>query len=316
MTTAWVPNEAMAAWTSVVDCLGDGLERRQNKEGHAQESLGVTAENQVSSVSSRLLDQSPSAQRVLGLIHAKEKNVHGDVWAWTVLSELSVYACRVDQRLPQSKRPIRQQQQTKAMPVADSATSLPDAEIEVDSGCDDGAESNLTPLVFWSTTQNTLVTLDQVQRSVSSGSSADAKGLEETAGPFAVVSKLCGDALEALMRTGTCREEIAALQLAWDKACIGVRARGWEGKMDEANSEQVVQKLVEMNDLHDAGTMRLANRLQVGDVNYTVGKMLGVGTFGVVYQCKSIPDDKVVAIKFVSHLVALETDSGYQPLLP
>ncbi|KAL3954446.1 hypothetical protein ACCO45_010009 [Purpureocillium lilacinum] len=143
-----------------------------------------------------------------------------------------------------------------------------------------------------------LVTLDQVQRSVSSGSSADATGLEETAGPFAVVSKLCGDALEALMRTGTCREEIAALQLAWDKACIGVRARGWEGYMDEANSEHVVQKLVDMKDLRDADTMRLANKLQVGDVNYTVGKMLGVGTFGVVYQCKSIPDDKVVAIKF------------------
>lgn len=86
--------------------------------------------------------------------------------------------------------------------------------------------------------------------------------------------------------------------------------------MDEANSEQVVQKLVDMKDLRDADTMRLANKLQVGDVNYTVGKMLGVGTFGVVYQCKSIPDDKVVAIKFVSHVVALETDSGYQPLLP
>ncbi|OAQ59504.1 protein kinase domain-containing protein [Purpureocillium lilacinum] len=304
MTTAWVPNEAMAAWTSVVDCLGDELGRRQNKEGHAKESLGVTAENQVSSLSSRLLDQSPSAQRALGLIHEKAKNVHGDVWAWTVLSELNVYARRVDQLLRQSERSILRHQERTAMPVAGSATSLSDLKIEVDSCCDDRAESNLLPLAFWSTTRDRLVTFGNLQRNLSSGPNADPRGLRQPVGPFAVVSELCGDALEASMRTGTCHEEIAALQLAWDKACIDVRAGGREGYMDEANSEQVVQKLVEMKDLHDAGTMRLANRLlQVGDVNYTVGKMLGVGTFGVVYQCKSIPDDKVVAIKFVSHLV-------------
>lgn len=316
MTTAWVPNEAMAAWTSVVDCLVDGLERRQNKEGHAQESLGVTEENQVSSVGSRLLDQSPSAQRALGLIHAKAKNVHGDVWAWTVLSELNVYARRVDQLLRQPERSILRHQETTAMPVAGSATSLSDLKIEVDSCCDDRAESNRLPLAFWSTTRDRLVTFGNLQRNLSSGPNADLKGLRQPVGPFAVVSELCGHALEASMRTGTCREEIAALQIAWDKACIDVRAGGRGGYMDEANSEQVVQKLVDMKDLRDADTMRLANKLQVGDVNYTVGKMLGVGTFGVVYQCKSIPDDKVVAIKFVSHLVALETDSGYQPLLP
>ncbi|KAJ6439122.1 Piwi, PAZ and DUF1785 domain protein [Purpureocillium lavendulum] len=115
--------------------------------------------------------------------------------------------------------------------------------------------------------------------------------------PFAVVAKLCEEALATFMRTGTCQKEIEALQQAWDKACLDIRAVGWEGHMEEANSGREVQKLAETKNPR-ATTMRLANTLRVGDVNYAVGKMLGQGKFGVVYECEPIPDGEVVAIKF------------------